>query len=280
MKSNSILNKIKSSMKFNIHQIILASILVGIGIIIDSYMRIGYFTFLTMVIYIFLGISLPLWLGIISATLIDTFSLLARGVIGYWYWALQLEPIIIIMFSFLFKFIITSKINEKKILALTTLVTFIMLLMATSIFAFIYQWDNFQLKQLVNKDGSIEKTENMIFRITQYYCALIGIIFILYILFIKIYKFKKDKNNKISILIFIIFISIIIDWIYHPLATSFWLSSQVLNTEWKPLLYKNYFSIGVIKSLIHIFISITVFSILIPAWQNTKTYNYQKNIWI
>ena len=273
MKSSKFWISIKKSMIISPQQIALIGIIIALGMITDAYLRIGHLTFLTTTIYIFLGIYFPLWLGLVGATLIDTFSLLLRGTIGYWYWSLQIEPLIIVFFTFIFKSIFQKYMNAKLIFIIT--IFFILLIVITSVIVIQDQIDNFKFKKILN-NGKIETNKEMVFRIIQYYVSIMGLLFIIYILFLEIYKFKKTMNNKITVAIFIIAISIIIDWIYHPWATTIWMSYKILSTEFQLQLFKTYYFIGVIKSFFHIIISIPVISILLVAFKNTKEYQYNK----
>ena len=61
----------------------LTAILISIGIVSTSFIKIGHFELITNSIYIVLGLFMPLWLALSAAIIIDNISMVIKGEFGY-----------------------------------------------------------------------------------------------------------------------------------------------------------------------------------------------------
>ncbi len=260
---------IKLFSKISIQEITLAGFFLAIGIISDAFIRINNLVFLTFSIYILIGLIFRLFIGIIVAFLIDVFQLLLRGLLGFWFWSLQIEPVIIILITFMFKHLIFLFKDKKNFIyfVFLTLIIFI----SFSIFAFITNIDNFSFEKQVRKN-KLETSQALISRLFVYYFSLIGFCFLIGLFIYQIYLFLNKKKNNEYMIIFtlILTISILIDWIYHPWAVQEW-RRAVLNIEYNFLLYRATFLSGIFKSLFHIFLSI----LIVPITYNVYKFKFK-----
>lgn len=248
-------NTIKSYFKTSPREISLAGILVAIGIVSDSFIRINHYTFITISIYIAISLVLPLWLSIISVILIDTLQLVIRGVIGLWFWSLQIEPIIIALIASFLKYTLDKFKNKKEV---TWIVSFIIIgFIATFITILSIDYKRLYPERILIS-GKLESEEDMIGRLIQKYLSLIGSIILVIFLSVKLFKFSKGiKNKNPLVLATMILIVILVDWIYHPWSINEW-RYRVLGVDKSTELFRLSIINGIWNSSFHLSLNIPI----------------------
>ena len=253
---------IKKIFKINIRQMALSAIMISIGIVSTSFIKIGHFELITNSIYIILGLFMPLWLALVGALLIDNLSMIIKGEVGYWFWTYALIPILIVVISFLVKLFI-FKTRTRKIEMIIG-ITVMLILIIASILILSLQTNELSFSKVkhtswYNHKTRDENNEEIIIRLITNIGAIIGLIIISIMFFIKVWEFHKGAKEKgyITLFIMVIIISIIIDWLYNPFATLLFykhLGSPNLGIN----TFKIFMSIGIWKSLFHIAIYIPI----------------------
>ncbi len=260
----------KKKKKKKIFEISLGSFFLSIGILSETFIRINNLVFFSLSIYIIIGMIFALWFGIIISLLIDTFQLLLRGLLSYWFWSLQIEPPIIILITFLIKKIITNLKNEKHFM-IFSLILFLILI-SVFIYVLIQNIDNFSFTRKIYK-SKLENNEKFLSRILVNWFTLIGfyIIFIKFIYEFYLFKIKRKSNYHFMIFIIILNVSLFIDWLFHPWAIQEW-RRVILEIEYNYLLFRTSFLFGVFKSIFHIFISITIIPIIFKVYNEKYSF--------
>ncbi|MCK5807142.1 MAG: hypothetical protein KAG91_01965 [Mycoplasmataceae bacterium] len=253
---------IKKIFKIDIRQMALAAMLISIGIVSTSFIRIGHFELITNAIYIILGLFMPLWLALTGALLIDNLSMLIKGEVGYWFWAYALIPALIVFISFFVKlFIFKNKTRKSEMVIGIVLMS---ILIVASILIFTLESEQLSFSKIDHTNWSknttrIENDEELVIRLVTNIGAIIGLIMISSLFFIKIWKFNKGEKEKgyITLFLMVIMISIIVDWFYNPFATLLFykhIGSPKLGIN----AYRIFMSMGVWKSLFHIAIYVPI----------------------
>ena len=227
-----------SLFKVNISEMVMAAMFLAIGIIAKSYIKIGNTEFVTIPIYIALAITLPLSLSLITSILIDTLSMLFKGTIGTWWWTFTMEPVFVILISFLI-FNLFKNIKEPK-LNFSFLIGIIVILFSIGVFYF-------------SKNGyKLFVTSNLEKKVTNYISVIaFGIIIIFFTTISFLQLFEKIKPSNSMLILIIISSSIIVDILWFPFSLNNWLehfNGHTLSTDalrWT----------GFIRSFIHIFFS-------------------------
>ena len=220
----TIFEKLKDSMKVNIYQITLAGILIGIGVIADTFFRVGRYTFITTSIYIVIGLLLPIWLGVSAALAIDTLQLIFRGMLGYWYWSLQLEPAIIVFISFTLRFLFTS-IKSKKVMQIISILFMVAIIIGGSLMIGLESEKLSVSRNYIHgRHPHFESDSEFTTRLIRSYISILGLIFVIAIMSNEIYKITKGKttNRRIASLIVVVITALLFDWLYHPWAVYNW----------------------------------------------------------
>lgn len=258
----SFINKIRDSMKVNIFQISLSGIIVGIGILTDTYFRIGHFVFLSTGIYIIIGLLLPLWLGILSAFTIDLLQLLLRGEIGFWFWSIGIEPGIIVLIAWSLKFLYITMYDKNKMIIFSSLL--ILGVVFGGITMMITESDTFSLERMTIISQGISKIETVDarnIRVAKKITSVIGLLFVISIILYKMILFRREKitNNGMITVVIVIITAMLVDWVYHPFAVMLYktapLNHNGLGIPQNISLFRLYVISGIWHSMFHIGIS-------------------------
>lgn len=248
----------------------IAAILVGIGIVSNSFIRLGSTQIITTSILVSMCFVLPFALSIISAIIIDVVSLIIKGQIGFWHWSFQLEPIIIIaivyILNYAFTFIKTKKQYNILLISCVTLIclaTIITMIAYPKIFSF-YR-------------GS-KSCEEYVVSIVKNSLVIVSIIFIIYFSIKVFIDVKKKKKNMQVINYFCILLisCILIDWFYHPLATKIYFKDYFY-IKFNATAYGITVSKGILMSMIHIGIGLPILRSLIFAYKQIESRVSNKN---
>lgn len=244
----------------------MSGILLGVGIIAKAYIKIGYFEIITIPIYLAIGVMLPLWLGIASALLIDVLSMVISGTIGTWYWTFGLEPPMVVMIAFGFKYMFSLFKSQKTSMYFAIVFTMAIIIGSIVVISMHYDELSFQHKNWESDDAFTR-------RMVKRYGSLIGLLFLV-IMSIReitlIYRNKSNDNRK-NAFILVILTSLIFDWFYHPWAVYQW-ELNVLNVPKSQDLYTTHFVTGIWASTFHISLGIPVMASILFI-SNNITYN-------
>ena len=255
--------KNKKIFDFSVFNISICSLLIVVGIIVDSYIRVGKTTMITLIVYATMAMVLPLSLSLIGGVLIDTFQLLLRGFIGAWYWSLQIEPIIIILFCFLIKNILDKFINKPKII-MAIFIVFIILITSLVISIFILDISIFN-----TNNNNLYKKDSDVISILKMTFFIIGLV-VLYCIFAHaLFLIHKNKNaNHIMYYLILISLSFLIDCLYHPFAVGVWYKKVLLIEVNHDLI--NYLYIkGIMNSMIHLSLGAPLLHSLMNVYEKT-----------
>lgn len=245
----------------------MAGILLGVGIIAKAYIKIGYFEIITIPIYLAIGVMLPLWLGVTSALLIDLLSMVISGTIGTWYWTFGLEPPMVVLIAFGFKYMFSLFKNPKASMYLAIIFTTAIIIGSIVVISMHYEDLSIHQKTKESDDAFTR-------RLVKRYGSLLGLLFVIAMSIreiILIHKNKSNDNRKIAFIL-VILTSLIFDWFYHPWAVYQW-ELNVLNVPKSQDLYTTHFVTGIWASTFHISLGIPIMASIMLI---TKNISYNK----
>lgn len=237
-------------------EISIAGIMLAVGLIANIWFKIGNWHVATIAIYMFMAVSLPFGIALLTTFLIDFLTLIFTTGLGTWWWSFALGPIIVVVVS---KMIFTTlNIGEKFKHKWIMPAAFAALTLIVGIVYFIVKADMLSInKQMYH--GKLETEDHKTTRLIQQYIAIVSFAFIsmLLIFNVTMLYLGKRKLFKINLFITMIATAFIFDVLYNPIsimnwymtAPNAWLKLDDFNMNiYRPIVWG-----GIAKMFVHLF---------------------------
>ena len=251
----NIIDSIKRAFIWRTSEITIAGLLLAVGLIANIWVKIGNWHVATIAIYMFMAISLPFGIALLTTFLIDFLTMVFTTGLGTWWWSFALGPILVVIIAkMLFTTLnIGEKLERKWIIPLA----FSILITICGIVYFSVKSDMLSTDKMLYH-GKFETSEKQTTRLIQQYLSLVSFIAVVALLFVNTWKIYSNKKKlfKINLFLAMLVTAFLFDVIYNPLsimewyinAPNAWFKLDEFNTTiYRPIVWG-----GIAKMFIHI----------------------------